>query len=267
MLSESLRVAFRADDAVGTILVGSALTLVTWLLLAGWAVALAVSYPLAAVLTVVVALPSLVVRGYLLSVVEASIGDAESVPSFVRWGSLARTGWQSALISAVYALPGAVLCGLALGGIAATVASPSGYEEATRALAAVLVFISGFGLLGFGLVYLYVRPAARAVFAATGSLRAALDVRRALRLASSADYLTGWLIAMGLLVIGPSLLFPAAFVIAIVGVFSPSLAVVMTLATFLVGIGLLFVFRVSAAWATGRGAVDGLGRLPTVTLP
>ncbi len=265
MLSESLRVPYRADDAFGTILVGSVLTLLTGVLLAVWVVLLAVWLPVGLALTPIVALPSLVMRGYLLVVVDSGIRNASTVSSFVEWGSLAREGSKSALISALYFLPGAVLCGVAVGGGVATVVSPSGFDETAQALTGLLILVSGFGLLIYGLVYLYVRPAARAVFVATSSLRAALGVRRVFRLAGSGDFLTGWLIGMGLLAVGPILLLPLLVVAALVGLLSPPVAAVIVLVTFLLGIGLAFVVRVSAAWSTGRGAALGLDRLYPAT--
>jgi len=261
MLSESLRVPYRADDAFGTIVVGSVLTVLTGLLVAVWAVLLVVWPPAGLAVTPIAALPSLVLRGYLLRVVDGGIRGASTVSSFVRWGSLIRAGSKSTLLSALYFLPGAVLCGLAVGGGVATVLSPSGFDETAQALTGILILVSGFGLLIYGLVYLYVRPAARAVFAATGSLQAALGGRRVFRLAASGDYLTGWLIAMGLLAVGPTLLVPPLIVAAVVWIISPVVSLLIVLATFLAGVVLGFVLRVSAAWSTGRGADSGLERL------
>jgi len=279
MLSESLRVPYRADDTIGTILVGSVLTLLSGLCVLLWAGLLVSALPFEPTLrnlvvalvagttaTVVAFLPSLVIRGYLLSIVEAGIHDEPNASSFVQWGSLVRAGWKSTLVSAFYFLPGAVFCGLVVGGLAATVISPPGFEGAVQALTAIGILIAGFGLLGYGLVYLYVRPAARAVFAVTGSLRSAVGVRRVLRLAATPQYLSGWLIAMGLLVVGPTISVPLLVIAGLVGVLSPVLAVVLTLATILLSICLLFVSRVSAAWVTGRGAADGISELYSITL-
>lgn len=261
MLSESLRVPYRAGDAVGTILVGSVLTILSGMALIVWAVLLAVWLPAGLAFTLVVSVPGLVLRGYLVEVVDGGIQNEAVVPSFVQWGSLMRTGTTSTLISTLYVLPGAVLCGLAVGGVAVTVISPSGLTEAMQALTGILVLLSGVGFLLYGLVYLYVRPAARAVFAATGSLRAALQFRRIGRLAATNDYVSGWLITMGVLTVGPTVLLPLFVIVGAVGYLSPTVAVLLLLATAFLGIALVFVVRVSSAWATGRGAADGLGVL------
>lgn len=258
MLSESLRAPFRADDWIGTILVGSVLTLLVGLVVGGWLVVLLVSPPVGGLLVALVALPSLVLRGYLIGVVRSGLCDQSAVDSFVNWGRLVRDGTQSAFISVCYLLPAALLCGLALGGAIATVVDPDGFEGPLQGLAAVVILVGGFGMLSYGLVYLYIRPAARAVFASTGSVRAALDVRRVVRLSVTADYITGWLVAMGILVVGPLFVSPLFFVSLAVAAVSPPLALVGVLSTFLLSIGVLFVCRVSAAWATGRGSATHL---------
>jgi len=277
MLSESLRVPFRADDWIGTILVGSVLTLLSWILAVVWLVVMgtvlnsvfflgwmlvAALAPLIGVLSgLLFFLPSLVLRGYLLGVVRSGIRGESTVESFVGWGSLVRDGMRSTLISAIYLIPAAALCGLALGGGVATAVDPEGFEGVVQAIAALVILFGGFGLLIYGLVYLYVRPAARAVFASTGSVRAALDVRRVGRLSITGDYITGWLIGMGILVVGPTLLVPLLAVSLAFGVISPPVAFVGVLSTILLGIVMVFYCRVSAAYATGRGSAEGLATL------
>lgn len=261
MLGKSLRVPFRADDWIGTILVGSVLTLLVGLVVAIWVVLVVAWPPVGGLIVPLVALPSLVLRGYLLGVVRSGIRDDPTVDSFVRWGVLVRDGVRSTVISAIYLIPAAVLCGLALGGSIATVVDPDGFEGVVQAIAALVILTGGFGLLLYGMVYLYVRPAARAVFASTGSVRDALDVRRVVRLSITADYISGWLIAMGILVGGPALLVPLLAVSLAVAVVSPPLAFIGVLSTILLAVGTTFVSRVSAAYATGRGSESGLTRL------
>ncbi|TQQ82618.1 DUF4013 domain-containing protein [Halonotius terrestris] len=258
MLSEALRLPYRAADATGTLLVGSVLTGVTWIALVGWAALLAVAPRVGAAVTPVVFLLSLVVRGYLLEVVAGGINGDPSAPSFVHWGSLLRNGAKSAVVSAIYFLPAAVFIGLAGGAGAATVIDPPGFEGALQAIAALAILVGGFGTLCYGLVYLYLRGAARAVLAATGSARAALNVRRTFRLSLSGSYLGGWLVAMGLLTVGPVLLLPLVVVSGLAGLYDPVLTAIGGLLTLLLAVVLLFSLRMSAAWATGRGAAPSL---------
>jgi len=200
----------------------------------------------------------LVVRGYLVRVVGAGINDRSVAPSFFRWGSLLRDGVRSAFVSVVYALPAAVCLGLAAGAGVATVLDPPGFEGAPQVLAAVAILVGGFGLLCYLLAYLYLRPAARAVLAATGSVRAAIDPRRSLRVSLSGPYLSGWLIAMGLLTVGPLLVTPLVLLSALAGIYDVALAAIGGLLTLAVGVVLVFWLRISAAWATGRGAAPAL---------
>ena len=261
MLGESLRVPFRADDWIGTILVGSVLTLLTGLLVVLWVVLLAVSPPIGGLIVPLVALPSFVLRGYFIGVVRSGIRGESTTDSFVQWGRLVHDGVRSTVVSAIYLVPAAVLCGLALGGGVATAVDPDGFEGPLQAIAALLILTGGFGLLLYGMVYLYVRPAARAVFATTGSVRAALDVRRVGRLSVTADYISGWLIGMGILLVGPVILLPLLVINLAVGVVSPPLAFVGVLSTILLGIGFVFITRVSAGYAVGTGSAEGVAEL------
>ncbi len=258
MLSESLRVPYHADDALGTILVGTILTALSIGLFFGWVFFLTVSLPLGVALTPAILVGSLVIRGYLLQVVAAGIANSPNAPSFVRWGSLVRDGWKSVVLSTCYLLPAAVLLGLAVGAGVATVVSPPGFEGALQAVAAVLIMIGGFGLLVYGLGYVYIRPAARAVLASSDSLRAALDLRRVGRLALTGDYLAGWLIGLGILLAGPALLIPLFVFAGGLGLLDPLLALFAVLCVLLASLVFLFVLRMSAAWASGRGAAPGL---------
>jgi hypothetical protein len=258
MLSEALRVPYRATDATGTLLVGTVLTGVTAIAAIGWLALLAVEPRIGAAVTPVVFLLSLVVRGYLVRVVGAGISDRSEAPSFVRWGSLLRDGATSGGLSVIYALPAAVFFGLAAGAVVATVIDPPGFAGLPRVLAAVAMLIGGFGLLCYLLVYLYLRPAAQAVLAATGSLRAAVDPRRVFAVALSGTYLNGWLLAIGLVTVGPVLVTPLGVLAGVAGLYDPALGLIGGLGTLLGGVIVLFSLRMSAAWAIGRGAATVL---------
>lgn len=258
MLSDALRVPSRAADSTGTLLVGTVLTGVTAIAAVGWIALLMIDLRFGAAATPIVFLLSLVVRGYLVGVVDAGIRDRSVAPSFVRWGSLLRDGVRSVFVSVVFALPAAVCFGLAAGAGVATVVDPPGFEGAPQVLAAVAILIGGFGLLCYLLVFLYLRPAARAVLAATGSVRAAINPRRLFDVSLSGPYLTGWLIAMGLLTVGPLLVTPLFILSGLAGLYDVALAAIGGLLTLGVGVVLVFWLRMSAAWATGRGAGPAL---------
>ena len=258
MLSEALRVPARAADATGTLVVGVVLTGVTVIAAVGWVALLAVAFRLGVAATPIVFLLGLVVRGYFVRVVAAGVNDRSVAPSFVRWGSLLRAGVRSTLVSVIYVLPAAVCLGLAGGAGVATVIDPPGFSGALQVLAAVAILIGGFGLLCYLLVYLYLRPAARAVLAATGSVRAAINPRRSLRVSLSGPYLSGWLIAMGLLTVGPLLVTPLVILAGLAGLYDPALGAIGGLLTVGVTVILVFWLRMSTAWVIGRGAAPAL---------
>ncbi|ERH01443.1 MAG: hypothetical protein J07HN6_00995 [Halonotius sp. J07HN6] len=261
MLSEALRLPYRAADSTGTLLVGAGLTGLTGIAIGGWLVGLLFVPVAGAVATPIVFLFTLVVRGYLLRVVAAGITETTAAPSFVRWGSLLRTGIKSVIVSGFYALPGVALGGLTAGAAVLILLSPPGFGRIPAAIAAAAIVIGGFGLLWYAFVYLYLRGAARAMLAATGSLRSALAVRRVLRVAWSGSYLGGWLVAMGMLILVPVVVVPALVVSVGAAYVDAVLTVIGVLATGVLGVVLWFSARMSAAWATGNGSSPGL---PTV---
>lgn len=258
MLSEALRLPYRAGDATGTLLVGAGLTALTGIAVSGWLGVLLLFPRIGAIATPLVVLFTLVVRGYLVRVVAAGITATPEAPSFVRWGSLLRNGVQSVLLSVVYALPGLAFGGLAVGAATIAVLSPPWVDSVPQALVAAAIMVGGLGVLYYAFIYLYVRGAARAVLAATGSVRSALAVRQVFTVARSGSYLGGWLMAMGLLLLTPIVLFPVVTISVIAGGYDPVITVIGILGTGVLGVILWFSLRMSAAWATGRGAAPVL---------
>ncbi|MFW6382570.1 MAG: DUF4013 domain-containing protein [Haloferacaceae archaeon] len=258
MLRDSLGVLYRGDDAVGTVLVGAALTGLSAVALLGWLLVFAVSPPVGLAVTPAVVLPGLIVRGHRLRVVAAGVAMRPAAPPFVRWGALLRGGVRSAILAAGYVIPvvalGVLTAGVLTAGVVAADDAPS--------LAALATLVGAVGLLGVlsvGLLTAYLWPAANAVLAATGSLRRAANPFRAVRLALTAAYASGWLLAAGLLVGGPALLVPALAFGVLLGLLNPLVAFVWLLASLLSTVGLWFVGRTSAAWTTGRSVADALG--------
>ncbi|MEF8780876.1 MAG: DUF4013 domain-containing protein [Haloferacaceae archaeon] len=237
MLRDALAVLPRSDDGIGTAIVGGVLLFLTPAFLALW-IAATVATPLALLAAPVALAPALVLRGYHVRVVQSGLRAESSVPSFVGWGGLYRTGFASLLLSAALLLPAGAL--VALGGAAGAViqlgrVDLGGMGEAVYAASIALLAVL---LVGYLLVFLYVRPAALACYAATGRLRAGLSPRRVLRIAVSGGFATGWLVAMFVTLAGLTLLVP--------------------LVAILVGFPLAFVVRVVAHNLYGRGAAAEL---------
>ena len=261
MLRASLGILYRGNDAVGTVLVGTLLTGLSAVALLVWVGLLAVSLPVGVVVTPVLLLPGLLVRGYLLRVAATGVAMRPAAPSFVRWGSLVRGGLRSTALAAGYLAPVVALGVVSAGAFAVSAASAAEGRGSLVVPATLLGLLGVLGVLCVGALTLYVWPAAHAVLAATGSLRASANPLRAARLAVSIEYATGWLLAGGILVVGPSLLVPVVVLGALIGLLNPIVAFVWLLACLLLAVSLWFAVRTSAAWAVGRGAAIGLGTL------
>ncbi len=261
MLRASLGVPFRGGDAIGTVLVGSALSAISIGGVALWVVLVLLSPPLGLILTPILLLPTLVVRGYLLGVVTNGIANRPNAPSFIQWGTLIRDGGRSVVLWALYRLPvaiAAVFTAVALGGGAALASVD---QNALSVLSTLVGMVGVLIVLSLWLLSLYLWPAARAVLAASGSFRRGANPFRAGRLALSGSYAGGWLLAMAILVGGPLVLVPVAGVGVVLAVIEPIVAAVWIIASLLFVFVLWFLLRTAAAWATGRGAAPGVGTL------
>jgi hypothetical protein len=254
MFGDALSTPARTSDSAVTLFIGGVLTL---LAVVGPLVAVAglSVTPLALLLVPLAVLPVLVLRGYYVAVLAGGANREPGAPSLVRWGKLLSDGVKSVLVSVGYLLPAVLLVGLALAALVALVppevtdpnTTPSAVESSTsdaRALGVLAVFVlGGLLLLGYALLYAYLRPAALAVFAVSGSLREAFRLGRVRSVAGTGDFAVGWLLAGLVLVVG--------------GLFALPLSVL------LVGFFLLFYLQVVAHSLYGRAASDVLVPRPT----
>jgi hypothetical protein len=249
MFGDALSTPAKTTDSAVTLFIGGVLTL---LAVVGPLVTVAVLSvtPLALLFVPLAALSVLVLRGYYVAVLAGGANRDPGAPSIVRWGKLLSDGVKSVLVSVGYLLPAVLLVGLALAALVALVppavtdpsTTPSAVESATseaRALGVLAVLVlGGLLLLGYALLYAYLRPAALAVFAVSGSLREAFRLARVRSVAGSGDFAVGWLLAGLVLVVG--------------GLFALPLSVL------LVGFFLLFYLQVVAHSLYGRAASDVL---------
>lgn len=246
MLSEALQAPTRSDDAAGTLLVGSLLLLFSVLFPLVWVVAVATS-PIWLVLAPLAIFPPLVLLGYDVRVLASGTRGEEATPSFVDWAGLVRDGLRALLLSGAYLLPLAVAVAVGAGGIwLAQSQYVSLAADTADALSGVIVVLESLFALAYLTVYLYVRPAFLAVFATTGSVRAALSLRRTLAVALTPRFALAWTLATLVLFVG--------------------WLVALPLQLLLVGFGVAFLVRVVAYSLFGRGARDALTADPTVTV-
>ncbi|SMO47143.1 DUF4013 domain-containing protein [Halorubrum cibi] len=274
MLRAALATPLRSEDAAGTLVIGTVLTLLAWTLTPIWVIG-TLSAPVLVLAAPLALAPTFVGRGYLLRVVAVGIetvdetetvtgsriGSAADVspqaPPFVRWGRLYRDGVASALLTVAYLLP--LVVGLAAVGVAgafvelgrvdptplaesiagADSGGTAGVEAGVPTVAPVYGIVGAFVAvvsLAYLVAFAYVRPAALAALAAGGRLRDGLRPTAVGRVALSGEYAVAWSLAMVTLLTG--------YVLA--GPFVP----------LLVGIGGVFAVRIVVHTLYGLGAGD-----------
>jgi hypothetical protein len=197
--------------------------------------------------------PWLVLRGYYVRSIRASIGHDEPLPPrFDGYRRLFADGLKSVAIATCYLLPGvAILAPLVYArDIGADIEGLVVASGVPASLAGGV--LSGLGILAvFGLMYLiwavYVIPAAVAVYAHAGRFLAAFDLRRVLSGAVTEDYVIAWLVSVLL----QAVVLPVAYLLRVL----------------LVGFFLHVVVKVGVHYCYGRGVGAGLGLDPVATRP
>lgn len=210
MISESISYLRNSDEAVKTVLVGGLLSIMSFLLI-----------------------PAFVVSGYLVRVLRETMDGNDKAPVFEDWGTLLIDGLKAFAIAFVYGLIPAVVGFVLIGG--GIVATFSG--DAGALIGGTSILIGGLLSLILGLAAWYVIPAATANFAETGRLSAGFDVGTLRPILLSGTYATGWLMALGVIVLG--------------GIIVSVLSVVPVIGT-LVGVFVSFYATVAAYYIIGH---------------
>jgi hypothetical protein len=163
MITDSIDYLRTSDDWVKTVVIGGFLTLL-----------------------VVFVVPTILVAGYLVRVLRATMHGDETPPRFDDWGSLAGDGVRAFAIALVYGLvPGVVIAVTAvLAGIAAGPGPRFGLIVGAVTLVGALFVL--------GLLAAYVTPAAVANYAERGSVRAGFAVDGLRPVLTSGTYATAW---------------------------------------------------------------------------
>jgi hypothetical protein len=217
MLNDALRYPTRRDGWIRTVLGGGVLVLLSALVL-----------------------PAIVLQGYLVRVLRVATGDVDpadvrELPPLGDWGTLLVDGLKLTAINLVYSLVVVVPLGLVVAGIS-VLAGSTGQRGAL--FAGVIGLAFGSVVLVFGLVVAFALPAAAANFAIEGRLGAAFDVDTIRRGAFTPQYVSAWIYATLVAVVGGTI--GTALSVAVVGVL------------------LLFYAQVVAAFLFGRGFATGL---------
>jgi hypothetical protein len=159
--------------------------------------------------------PAVLVAGYLLRVLRASLND-EPVPVFEEWGDMLVEGAKTVAVIIVYTIiPGVILTvsGVALAGAALG----DGAGSVVLALGALLGFLIGGALL---LVLVYVLPVALSSLASTDRIGSAFAVGEMRPTLFSREYAVAWLLALLVSIVagvvaGAVSLVPLGFVVAL----------------------------------------------------
>lgn len=196
MIQDALRYPQTGDDWTRTVLIGGILSLLGALVV-----------------------PTVLVLGYLVRVLDRTMHGDDRPPVFDDWGDLLVDGAKAFVITIAYGFVPIVVSTAVVAGVILpfSVVEGPGAGGATAGGVGLAVLIVG-GLLAFvsALLALYVVPAAIAAFAETGRIGAAFSISRLRPALFSGTYATAWVMAFAVLV-GAGLLAGALNAIPVIG--------------------------------------------------
>jgi len=196
MIRDALAYPRTGDDWPTTVLIGGILSLLGMLVV-----------------------PTILVLGYLVRVLDRTMHGDEHLPDFDDWGELLVDGVQAFAVTLAYGFVPAVVAAVVVGGGILSFTVVEGPEAGGTALDGFGIAVLAAGsLLAFvlGLLAAYVVPAAVAAFAETGRVAAAFSISDLRPVLTSGTYATAWLSAFAILV-GAGLLASAVNAIPVVG--------------------------------------------------
>ncbi|MFC6835263.1 DUF4013 domain-containing protein [Halomarina ordinaria] len=169
MITEALTYIQRSDEVGKTLLVGTALTLFSFLLV-----------------------PVFLLVGYTVRVLRAALTDRDP-PAFDEWADLLVDGVKAFVIGVVYfVIPLAILAIAAVaGGVSVNAGSGLG-----TILAGGVSLLVGLLALVVGLAFLYVFPVGLVRFAETDRLGSAFEFRSFTPVLTNGTYAVAWLLAL-----------------------------------------------------------------------
>jgi len=172
MITESLTYLRESDGWVKTVVIGGLLTFLGFLVV-----------------------PTVLVAGYLVRVLRATMHGDDTPPRFDDWGSLAGDGVRAVAIAVVYGLVPAFLVAVTAG-LAAAVAGPG---PRTGLVVGAVTFVGGLLALVLGLLAAYIVPAAVANYAEQGSFRSGFAVGDLRPVLTSGTYATAWVMGFAII--------------------------------------------------------------------
>lgn len=171
MFNESINYLKDSDDAAKTVLIGGLLAIFGVLII-----------------------PALIVQGYVIRVLRrVSAGDTEA-PTFGDWGKLTMDGLKAVVIAIVYGLVPAILAVVFIGGGTALADNAPIIGGLVALFGSLLTLIAGIAVW-------YMVPAALVRFAENGTMGSGFDYESLGPILRDREYATGWLLALGILVV------------------------------------------------------------------
>lgn len=178
MISESLNYLRNDEEGwVRTVLIGGVLSLLGVLIV-----------------------PTILVAGYLVRVVRATMHGDEQPPVFDEWGDMAVDGLKATVIALVYGLVPMIVAGVLVAGSLFTLFVGQGSNGAS--ILGGLGFLVGLlASLVLGLLAAYVIPAAVANFVETDRMGKAFSVGDLRPVLTSGKYFTAWISGFAVIVV------------------------------------------------------------------
>lgn len=173
MLTDSLTYLKHSDDVWKTSILGGIFLLFGFLLL-----------------------PLFLVWGYVIRVVDRTTHGDDEAPVFDDWGTMMADGAKTSVIVLGYALIPLVVGSVLVTGVwIATAGTPGSIGTAG-------FLLSGLVTIAVAVAAAYVIPAGIANFAAERRIRAGFEFETLRPVLSSGTYVTAWLIALGIVLVG-----------------------------------------------------------------
>lgn len=178
MLQEALNYPRNSDSAVKNVAIGGLLLFLSFLFV-----------------------PALAVLGYVVRSLRNVLSGVEEPPEFDDWGELLVDGAKALAIGLVYSLIPAAIATVALLASGATLGI-GGNGTGSGLAVGLIVLVAALLVFVVSLVAAYIVPAAVVAWVRTDSLGAAFSPGELRVLAFSKTYATGWVVAVGIGLLG-----------------------------------------------------------------
>jgi hypothetical protein len=202
MIEDALYYPTESEAWEKTVAIGSGLLLVPQLAVAVFAFVAVLTLGIGVILFPLVLpffLTGLLVSGFYVQILRATVAGEATYPEFDDWGRLLKDGVVAFVLGFVYALVPTVVLGVTLliGLATGSLGGAGGAGDALGVLGLLVMLLGFLVALVIGLALLYVYPASLTNYAVRGRIGAAFAVDDLQQLLTSKDYATAWALAFG----------------------------------------------------------------------